>query len=64
MHSRSCGARGVALALLKSLDAIHSQRPEHNAGCNRGKPEDATAIMLVEAIPAFVALSANGKSAA
>ena len=50
--------------LLKSLDAIHSQCPEHNAGWNRGEPEDGAAIMLVEAIPAFVALSANGKSAA
>jgi hypothetical protein len=57
-----CKAR-VAFAL-KRLDAVHSQCPEYNAGWNRGEPEDAAAIMLVEAIPACVALSANGKSAA
>ena len=58
------GVTSSSAVLLKGLDAIHSQCPEHNAGWNRGEPEDGAAIMLVEAIPAFVALSANGKSAA
>ena len=65
MESRTPRIRArVAIALLKSLDAVHGECPEHDAGWNRGEPEDAAAIMLVEAMPACVALRANGKSAA